>query len=53
MKSKRQKREEAEIRHAEYQALSTEQKIARAKAARGKSKKQLERLAKEQKDGKS
>ena len=43
-KTKQQKREEAVIRQKEYDALSTEQKVARAKAARGNSKKQLTKL---------
>lgn len=46
-KSKKQKRTEAEVRRAEYDALSTVEKIRRAERARGTSKKQLKRLRKE------
>jgi hypothetical protein len=46
-KSKQQKKAEAEIRQAEYNELSFEQKITRIKAARGKSRKQLEKLQKQ------
>jgi len=44
MKSKTVRQEEAKERQAEYDALSTEQKIARAKSRRGESKKELTKL---------
>jgi len=40
----KQRREEAEIRQAEYDALTPEQKIARAMASPGSSKRELIRL---------
>jgi len=40
----KERREEAGIRQAEYDALSTEQKIARAEARPGNSLKELRRL---------
>lgn len=45
MKTKLQKQEEAAIRQAEYTALSSEEKLARANA-RGGSTRELLRLAK-------
>lgn len=39
-----QRQNEAAIRQAEYSALTTEQKIARAQSRRGNSKKELRRL---------
>ena len=45
-KSRAQKRTEAKIRQAEYDALSTKQKVQRALRARGQSKKQLRKLNK-------
>lgn len=44
MKPRKQRNEEAAVRQEEYDALSTEQKIARAKSRRGESKKELRRL---------
>jgi hypothetical protein len=44
MKTKAQKREEAEIRRQEYEKLSPEEKLAKILAQPGKSKRQLERL---------
>jgi len=44
MKSKEQKRKEAEVRQAEYDKLTTAQKIARANKAQGNSKRELARL---------
>jgi len=44
MTHKKNLREQAEIRQKEYDALSVEQKIARAVTRRGNSKKELERL---------
>lgn len=44
MKTKLEKRAEAEGRNASYQALSKKEKIELAKARRGGSKKELERL---------
>ena len=41
---RKQRQEEAAIRQAEYDALTIEQRIARAKARRGRSKKELRRL---------
>lgn len=38
------RREQAAVRQAEYNALSTEDKIARAEARPGNSKRELERL---------
>jgi hypothetical protein len=43
---RKERQEQAAIRQAEYDALSTEQKIARAKSRRGNSKKELARLCK-------
>ena len=43
-KTRKQKREEAEIRQKEYNSLTTEQKIARAKGRPGESKRELKRL---------
>ena len=40
----KERREQAAIRQEEYDALSTEQKIARARSRRGDSMKELERL---------
>ncbi len=44
MKTRKQKQEEAAVRQAEYDALTTEQKIARAQSRRGNSAKELRRL---------
>ena len=44
MKSRKTKQAEADIRQSEYDALTTEQKIARAQSRRGESKKELRRL---------
>lgn len=43
-KTRKQKREEAEVRQKEYDALTTDQKIARAGSRRGSSEKELKRL---------
>ncbi len=39
-----QRREEAEVRQAEYDALTSEQKVARAMTSPGRSKRELIRL---------
>ena len=44
-KSTKTKREEAEARQEKYDSLTHQQKVKRAKARRGESKKELERLA--------
>lgn len=44
---RKERREQAAVRQAEYDALSTEQKIARAEGRRGNSKKELTRLRRE------
>lgn len=44
MKTRKQKQEEAAVRQAEYDALTREQKIARAMSRRGNSAKELYRL---------
>ena len=44
MKTRKQRQEEAAVRQAEYNALSTNQKIMRALDRRGKSAKELDRL---------
>lgn len=44
MKTKAQRSIEAKERRAEYEALSIDEKIRRAEAARGLSKRQLDRL---------
>jgi hypothetical protein len=44
MKSKEVKRNEAQKRRTEYEALSTEQKIAKATESRGNSQKQMLKL---------
>ena len=41
---RQRRREEAEIRQAEYDALTIEQKIARAKGRPGDSRKEIKRL---------
>lgn len=41
---RKERQEQAAIRQAEYDALTTEQKIDRARARRGNSKKELRRL---------
>jgi hypothetical protein len=43
---KEEKREQAAIRQAEYDALTTEQKLARARSRRGNSQKEINRLLK-------
>ena len=45
MKTKAQKRTEAEARQASYNDLTTEQKLLSIKAQPGKSKKQMRKLA--------
>lgn len=44
MKSKRQRQSEAQIRQAAHDALSVDEKIAKALAAPGESKRELTRL---------
>jgi hypothetical protein len=44
MKTRKQRQEEAAVRQAEYDALTREQKIARAMSRRGNSSKELRRL---------
>jgi hypothetical protein len=44
MKTRKTKQAEAAVRQDEYDALTTEQKIARAQSRRGESKKELRRL---------
>ena len=46
-KSKKQKQIEADERRNQYQELSTEQKIERAKASRGGAGRQLQKLRKQ------
>lgn len=41
---RKERREQAAIRQAEYNALSTGEKIARARSRRGSSKKEITRL---------
>ena len=45
MKSKQQKRTEAEQRQAAHNALTTDQKIAKARARRGASAREIARLS--------
>lgn len=47
MKTRKQRQEEAAVRQAEYDALTREQKIARAMSRRGNSAKELRRLGHE------
>jgi len=49
MKTKRQKREEAELRQIEHNALSPKQQLAKIRKQPGKSAKQLKRLKKKSK----
>ena len=44
MKTRKQRKEEAAVRQSEYDSLTTDQKIERARSRRGNSKREIERL---------
>ena len=53
MKSKKQKREEAEARDTVYKRMSIEQKAANIKHRRGESKREMDKLTKEKNNASS